>query len=327
MRFVQYVCAITVTLAVATSILVAIYSSPLSSAVLREPDRRWILDKLPAAELAFVKMAYANEDQRADVGLFGNSRIVMVGNDTLRLPGIRLFNFGVPGQSIRQSVRLIQELRSIDKLPSTIVISMDHVELGMPGGDGVYPSVLRRWSLVARDAWELSRSIGWRATAVQIVNAVSSEQQMAAVAFNPSYVASKLKALTAIKGANGAYRADGSRDEGERTQQSANLVIPQRAYTYPQLEYDFETLGALRRNGIRVIVFESPLAPSIVARIEQGLSARARNVRDRFHTACNRVQIECLAPPLLAGPGWVDRDHAPAALLGAWLQKILQMRG
>lgn len=327
MLFVRYLGVIAVTLAGVMAILLAIHTSPLSSAVLRDPDRRWVLDKLPAEELASVKMSYAKEHDRFDVGLFGNSRIVMVGTDKLILPDAGVFNFGVPGQSIRQSIRLIKELHAIDKLPRTIIISMDHVELGMPGGDGVYPSALRRWFLIGGEAWTLSHSIGWRATIIQLVNAISNERQIASVAFNPLYISTKLKALTAAEGSAGAYRLDGSRDEGDRAQPQADIEIPQRADLYPQLEYDFETLGALRREGFRIIVFESPLAPSISNRIEHALSERARNVRQRFHLTCGRMRIECLEPPLLAGPGWVERDHAPASLLGAWLEKIVRVGG
>lgn len=325
MSFVRFILTVTVTVAGVVAALLALHSSSLSSAVLREPDRRWILDQLPAGELASVKMRYANETGRFDIGLFGNSRIVMIGADTLNLPGARMFNFGVPGQSIRQSVRLISELRAIDKLPPTVVIGMDHVELGLPGGDGVFPSAVRRWFLIGVEAWKLSRSIGWRPTLVQIYNAASSERHMAALAFNPVYISNKLKALTAIKGHNAAYRLDGSRDEGERAESPpAHLEIPRRADRYPQLEYDFETLGALRREGFRIVIFESPLAPSLLARIELALSEHARNVRQRLHIACNSLKIECYGPPLLTGPGWVERDHAPASLLGAWLEKIIR---
>jgi hypothetical protein len=324
-RFVKFILTVTLSVASVTAVLLALHSSSLSSAVLRDPDRRWILDQLPAGELAFVKMSYANEAGRFDVGLFGNSRIVMVGTESMSLPGARIFNFGVPGQSIRQSVRLIGELRAIDKLPATIVIAMDHVELGLPGGDGVFPSAIRRWWMIGVEAWKLSRSIGWRATLVQIHNAVSNERHMAAVAFNPVYIFNKLKALTAIKGQNAAYRLDGSRDEGERGEFSAaQIEIPRRADRYPQLEYDLETLGALRREGFRVIIFESPLVPSLLGRIELALSEHAQNVRQRLRVACDSLKIECYGPPLLTGPGWVERDHAPASLLGTWLEKIIR---
>jgi len=93
--FVRFILTVTVTVAGVVAALLALHSSSLSSAVLREPDRRWILDQLPAGELASVKMSYANETGRFDIGLFGNSRIVMVGADTLNLPGARMFNFGL----------------------------------------------------------------------------------------------------------------------------------------------------------------------------------------------------------------------------------------
>lgn len=327
MSFVRFIGVVGIIFVGAIAVLLIIHALPLSSAVLRDPHRRWALDRLPAAELPPVKMNYANESDRFDIGLFGNSRIVMVGTDVLNLPSKKIFNFGIPGQSIRQSVRLIDELRTIDKLPKTIVVSMDHIELGLPGGDGVYPSAFKRLILTAKESWSLFRTIGLRATAVQIINALSNERQIAAVAFNPVYVSTKLKTLAAEKAANGAYRLDGSRDEGERPDVSAPIEIPQRADRYPQLEYDLEALGALRREGYRVIVFESPLAPAILDRIEHNLSERARDVRQRLHAACSRLQLECLAPPLLNGLGWVERDHAPASLLGAWLAKTIRSGG
>jgi len=39
-----------------------------------------------------------------------------------------------------------------------------------------------------------------------------------------------------------------------------------------------------------------------------------------------KFRLECYGPPLLTGEAWFDRDHAPAALLAAWLRPQIERR-
>src|SRR5690349_20011124 len=136
-------------LAVTVLALVALRLMSLSDAVLRDPEKRWALGVLPGDEVIAIKLNRAKQVPPYDVGLFGYSRIMMVGADDLGLPGKRVFNFSIGGSSIRQSIRLLEELHAMGKAPAIAIISVDHAELGMPSIAGGLPWFPFRWIAAA----------------------------------------------------------------------------------------------------------------------------------------------------------------------------------
>lgn len=315
--------AFVVSVAVAIAALLFVRLAPLSTAVLDDGHRRWILDILPSDEIAALKIRHAEMVPAYDVGLFGNSRILMIGARELGLGNRRVFNFAVPGQSIQQSIRLLEELRARGKLPKIALISMDHVELGLQGGAAVYPGPPWRWLQALSDLRIVWSRDGWRAAAVQIVNTLAAEGRELAITFNRSFVQTKVEALVDSTKATSRYRPDGSRIE---TPPAGPVVIgrlSRRAEHYPELEHDLNRLRTIQQDGVRIVIYESPIAPQLVQDGEQQLSSNARDVRRRFHAACKSMQLECYGPPLLNSMEWFDRDHAPAPALARWLRAIV----
>jgi hypothetical protein len=297
----------------------------LPSDILDDASRRGIIDALPSDEIAALKVRQAEQHARYDIGLFGNSRILMICTDELHLGDRSVYNFAVPGQSVRQSIRLLDQLSSRHKTPRTAVISMDYIELGLPGGSGIYPSVPTRWLNELADAWIAWQRQGPNAAAVALINAADLEGQEMALTFNHLYLVTKLRALAGNTDAPAAYRGDGSRKEVIPTPPPTLGRMPQRGDSYPEIESDFARLAAIRDSGTRVIVYESPVAPQFSG-TEDHLSANARTVRQRFHDACARFLLKCMGPPALTAQAWFDRDHAPAALLAAWLRPLIEQK-
>lgn len=313
-------------LVVALAMLLLLRMIALPMVVLDDPERRWVMALLPSDEIATLKLQHAERKPAYDVGLFGNSRVFMVGKDELGLRGRRFFNFAIGGQSVRQSIRLLDGLRMRGKAPAIAIISMDYAELGLPGGLGVFPGPPRRWLQEAIDIWIAWKHEGPRSAIIQIINAGSAEEQQMAITFNHFYVLAKLSALAGVAGPATSFRADGSLKETHSAGDVSISPLPQRADTYVQLEYDFARLAAIRDAGTRVIIYESPVAPRLMSLDDGRLSANARAVRRRFHEACVKFRLECYGPPLLTGEAWFDRDHAPAALLAAWLRPQIERR-
>lgn len=309
---------------VAVLLLLRIVSLPTD--VLDDQHRRWAMALLPGDEIAALKLWQAEKEPRYDIGLFGNSRILMVGADELGLGNRRVFNFAIGGQSIRQSIRLLEELRARGKAPAIAVVSMDYVELGLPGGLGVSPGPPWRWLEEAADVWIAWKREGLRSAVVQIINIGSAEEQQMAITFNHFFVLSKLRALAGSAGPPASFRPDGSQKEVIPAGPVTISPLPRRADTYPQLESDFARLAAIRDAGTRVLVYESPVAPQLMSVNDRGLSANARAVRYRFHEACARFQLECHGPPSLTAQAWFNRDHPRAALLAAWLRPLIEQR-
>jgi hypothetical protein len=305
----------------ALAVLLIIRAVPLPSSVLINTVHGGAVDRLPPDEITALKVRVARERPRFDVGLFGNSRVLMVGADELNAGREQTFNFAIGGHSVRQSIRLLGELALIGKAPRLALISMDHPELGLPGGSGVYPPPPRRWYLRAIDITNVRREWGWKAAGVALANSIAIEYSTFALTFNRVYVQNKISALWEPSSIRGAYRPDGSRVESQPTRHT-ELELPRpRADFYPELESDFSRIAAMRRDGVRVIVYESPLEPTILDQVESRLSANARDVRRRFLTVCERFGLECYTSPRLIGGHWSDATHAPAQLLADWLRK------
>jgi hypothetical protein len=290
----------------------------LPTAVLEDEQRRWALAALPSDEIAALKIRHAEEAPRYDIGLFGNSRILMLGADELNPGKRRVFNFAIGGQSVRQGLRLLEELHARHKMPAIAVISMDHVELGMPGGSAVFPGLPTRLFDAADDVQVAGRQLGNGAALLQFNNAVHTEGKEIALTFNHTFVRAKLAALAGMTGPALNFRADGSQKEIVPATPDIQPLRP-RADLYPHLENDFARFAAMRDAGARVLIYESPIAPSLGGTEDGDLSVNARNVRRRYKEACAKFRLECYGPPVLTARPWFDPSHAPADQLAAWL--------
>lgn len=124
----SFLCSALACLTALLSGLIALRICAVPEAALTQHDRRWIVDILPSDELAPLKFLRAINNPPTDIGLFGSSRILMIGVDDLAMLGHRMFNFALGGQSVRQSVRLLDELYGTGKASAIAVIAMDHVE-------------------------------------------------------------------------------------------------------------------------------------------------------------------------------------------------------
>lgn len=318
--FVGSFCA---TLAAALVALTIVRMAPLPDAAITDPQLRWTLAAMPGDEIMTLKHRHAAASPRYDIGLFGNSRIMMIGADELRLPGKRIFNFAIGGSSIRQSIRLLEQLQASGRAPATAVISMDNVELGLPSISGGLPGLPHRWWTALNDAHIAWGHGGARGAAVDTINFIASEGRAFAIGFNHTFVLAKLRALRHADGPRTGFRSDGSLQETAPQSPSID-PMPKRADTYPQIEADFARLARIREAGTRIIVYESPIAPALGTSADEELSPNARQVRQRFRSACDRFALACFGPPQLGDRPWFNRDHAPAQSLADWLRDRIQ---
>ena len=167
---------------------------PVSAQIFATAQAGLGLDQTAADDIADAKLAVALErDRPFALGLFGNSRILPV--SAADLAGDDGFNFAVPGQSLRQSLAMIEALAKAGRLPARIVIAMDHVELGLPGDVPVTPRGPRRWLDRLSEGAAVSRAASPVAAAKYLVNAALLEGRSAMLAFNPTYLFAKLRVL------------------------------------------------------------------------------------------------------------------------------------
>ncbi|HWV55305.1 hypothetical protein [Pseudorhodoplanes sp.] len=85
------------------------------------------LDALSADALTQLKLGVRHT---FDIGLFGNSRSIMVGSQELDTP-CSFFNYSIPGTTFRTSVALLEALAAQNRAPNLAVISLDNLEIQM----------------------------------------------------------------------------------------------------------------------------------------------------------------------------------------------------
>lgn len=132
-------------------------------------------------------------------------------------------------------------------------------------------------------------------------------------------------------GAGVAYRVDGSRTQVLPAQQASFAEFKPgdpvfRSYN----RYVFIGMRRLatlaRQHDIRIIVYESPIAPAILRRRAGRLSLQAQENRDWFNAGCSNSAVACVQAPALPevrGVNWPDCCHAPAQLLGLYLVRLV----
>lgn len=296
-------------------------------------DRAALAD-LPAVDRAAAKLRHASLRPPFALASFGNSRVLMLNTATLKkLPG-DFFNFGIGGQSFRQSNRMLQLLVSMDKLPETVLISFDYPELGLPGGEPVSPGFIERIRDRVDDMGHLQAAgVSTKALAVFVWNNLVAELRRFRLGFTYTVVTARARLIAAtfvsMPALPNYFGVDGSVIE-QPAAGSKNINWPKkfrRAERYALLEHDLDILAGLAARGSRIIVYESPIAPEIRDSAEANLSVNARDVRRRFFQRCRERNLECYPSPILDGRfrgiHWRDATHAPAQLLADWLLGVI----
>jgi len=287
------------------------------------------------------KIEHARHLPRFDVGLFGNSRILMVSARSMGREPDRVFNFGVGGQSFRHSIYMAEQLAAFGKLPKTIIISFDHVALDYAGLWIEYHDVASSMIGFFRDIRGLFRSPDARKSDFNTLVHTLPRRTAARMGhiFNLDRLGNKLQLFRRAyfdrptSPATYDWRQDGSRQPSSKAKtrmDPSSEVDPGMLSTdlrYPLLEDDLNRLvEAGRRAGSKVIIYESPLNPALSSEIEAGLDALAHDMRRRLFATCRKISLICFrAPKLPLNRGeafWADLTHPPAEFIGAWISKI-----
>ena len=275
-----------------------------------EPSFRYRtrMDQLTVPDIVMLKADHAAARERFDVGLFGNSRAVEVSAEDIGPSSGRFFNFAVGGTPFRQSVALIEYLNRRNRAPALAVISVDNHALGFDG--------LIYWPMLmpGRFAWDRAAWRDLTSTALEQMKGYP-----AGIAARLRYLAA---GLTSNNSAEPTYQLDGSRRArpGRPAAVGEFKSAEVQPYYLSMIDADMARLASIARNGIRIIIYESPLHPSI-APLHVG---EGNPLRDHFNAACRREGIECHdAPELGSAEAWYDCCHAPPAALGRFIAVLL----
>ena len=297
---------------------------------------------MTAAEMYAAKFAHARANPGYAVGVFGNSRSLMLGANHLGLKKGTFFNFSVPGQSMRTSVVLLEKLAAAGKAPRTALVSFDHAELEFyqnPDLRGVLLRSRLAWQDVAlvfdknpppTNQW---LRIGWRqiyAAYNGLSKYLDAEQLKLGIRWwRRGLIYGDPWKREMRLGSSAGYRRDGSiaapPAKGPQTVRFLPRAAPSVLTHY--LAHDLRRLARLRRSGINVIVYESPIEPKNARHFAAQPSIHAVSVRTVLKAVCRETGLEChlfrhtALPPAISP--WQNADHAPASVLGTYLRPLI----
>jgi len=276
------------------------------------------LDLFTAQDIAEIKYEHAEAHKRFDLGLFGSSRVLMVGSSDIKSQPSRFFNFAVAGMSLRQSVALLESLAAAKRAPRRALIGFDNMAMQFYG-NAEWPPMPERLVHVYRDliAPEAGQTLGLNARIRMAWRHMWTFWQTV----KQSLSTSRLRARVSEANPNNetdCYGADGSRKQRENFAPTKITLTPPAKQSVPPgyLDHDMARLAALGDS--EIIVFETPLAPGLVS--ADPISAATRSA---WLAACTAHGLTCVPAPVTvqseSGPYWSDASHSPAAALGRYL--------
>ncbi len=298
------------------------------------------LAPITVGEMMASKLEHARLNPKYAIGLFGNSRSVMVSARDIGLGGRSFFNFSVPSSSIRTSIYMVEQLGRLGKLPKIVVISFDHLELEFFGN----PSVRgfgERIRLLAFDLREgmANPSISVKSTVRMTWRHVYGgvKDGMRYFNFRQLLIGARWRFGTSTRPSRGwrearsgnhfGYRRDGSY-KARNSRRRRKLRVRPRAPSIiaGYLARDLHRL-ARSASGATVIIYESPLHPVNLSRFRDKPTPHARAIRRLLLARCMELRIECApfpeALPDDDGSMWRDGSHAPARQLGRYLNGLI----
>jgi hypothetical protein len=292
---------------------------------------------LPPYDLAAKKIQHALVKSRFDVGIFGNSRIIAVGTSALDVGNQSIFNFAVPGTSMRQSINLLEKLETEGKAPKLSIISFDNMEFGYYA-NAYYPHALWRWASAFKDIiWIVSNRTGDIVLLAHVIlDHLYTEWDALTDTWNFNALWTRAAAqfpdlVPPFAEPRGGYSLDGSRAYTHRP----NLEIKrfertkERMILLPHyLERDMERLRTLHRSGTKFVIFESHLEPDSLAFTNADPVPVVEQQRGRFKSICRRFGLICYTASELPIPAisshWNDCCHAPSEALGQLVSELVR---
>lgn len=278
-----------------------------------------------------VKYGHALRHEGFRYGLFGSSRGMGISHSHLGLKEDEFFNFSSGSTGLRQSVALIQALQDAGKAPQTVLITLDNHDIK-------YFRHVEWPTILANPAYHLGYILEEFRAGVSPVVLARAVAEALAVGVRDFVTKFNIERLTAILmfwqtpttiAYGELFRSDGSREmeklgKAEPHFQSYSTAWPSMI---AGMKADLARLGKISASGIRVIVFETPIAPSLNRTVEAQREDATRELRAEIKATCRMHGLICLPAPEPQDADrhliWPSCCHAPPHILGRYLTPFL----
>jgi hypothetical protein len=301
-------------------------------------SRQVVLDKVSSPDFGKMKVRHGLTQKRFDIGLFGNSRSLDIGAEHLNLGSCSYFNFSLSGESIRANVALLEQLAANKKAPRVALISVDNFELQFYSNP-FFLTLTERWRQGMQDIWfGLTQT---RVSGTDVLNMIWRHAYTEWLLFKLNFditqqwpkifriVNADAATFTSTQELGKGYRPDGSRTQillEPDVNTRHKLTSGPRQVLSGYLRYDLMRLKLLSKSGMMIIVYESPLDNPNTKKFIERPSPQALYSRKEFFRICSEFGLSChsaLGKLPSHNTPWRDSNHAPAGVLGSYLQTLL----
>ncbi len=290
------------------------------------------LGKMPQPTIASLKIRHAQRHRNFDIGLFGNSRILMVDAKAIKVAPARLFNFSLSSESFNGTVQLIDKLAEQSKLPKILVVGLDNLHLQR---DNVpfWPNFIDRLQIATQNIATAAVEARFVDAARHIWRFGLSETIRFDNAFGPTTILTAISRavsgdpnyLTPIEART--YRADGSQKPPAGKGKIAPILPSSSHLVMAQFERNLERLGTHVAAGHRVIIMETPIYPAFQQQLDAAPTRAVISARQLWNAACSKFGFYCVDAPLIPdipSAPWFDNTHPPEASWGAFIALEIQ---
>lgn len=271
-----------------------------------------------------------------DIGVFGNSRSVMLSAEHLDLENRKtFFNFSVGGTSFLQSVRSIEYFADKKLLPKNIIVSFDNRHLQFDGF--VY------WPNPSTDLFKFLADLN-----ICFSSPEGSLKRCAKTAIYYLYFASKHFAKHWSIEHYQAYfnylrknRTQPTSKEHRRLDgsivQNAGFRDNEKYFEVPDemssIAIDYQVLAMeslvqiAKRERKKIFIFESPISPKYQRFLLDFQQDHANILWDKIAQKCDGIFVYCFENEMETEEAWPDCCHAPAQPWADYIVSRLEGEG
>lgn len=279
-----------------------------------------------------------------DIGIFGNSRSIMVSESDFDLSnGKTFFNFSSGGSAFVQSVKLIEKLAAAGVAPKTILVSLDHPQIQYTGY-AKYPNPVFLLGDTFVDFFTMANAAegSFRRMLSDAFKVLDWAKDHTWKSFKSAWKSDQLlrrvkHGIQAILGleVDSTAKFNGFREDGSVVQ-----VLPIARTDFSKHRFGYEGLrgwdrhvylgmkrldAVARDHGVKVIVYESPIWPGLESS-DKMIRKDAIDTHQWFVAGCKDTLVQCVdawkLEPRKTGY-WPDCCHAPAGDLGYYFRNTL----
>ena len=288
-------------------------------------QERGVLNNLTSYDLSKIKLHNAENKEKFDIAIFGNSRSVNIGKSDLQIRDEEFFNFSIPGESFRNSVSMIEILFNKNKVPKTNIIAFDNFEIDLIGGNVINPNLffhrVKKKTIEFFYLINISYKEAFKNLHDYIIEEFRGLKYLFSITRNKIYV--PLIFGYFYKDKVNLISENGKNIKTELLKKKKYKFDYIRNDKYLLLEKDLNTLKRVKeKTGVNIIIYISPILPDF--QINQKLSSKAKFVKDRLFKICKKNKIRCIDSPMISNkkkPFWDDSSHPPSQKIGSWISK------